>query len=648
MKTITNFYNKANYPKRLALYFLVYAPIITAVFWLSYEIRFLSDTKIINEAVATNKENTRNFYMNYQRYYALMWIIPLKFIILGLGAHYRSVLRYFRLHDAMRVIYSLTIASFVIYLIPTLQNLIIKGAEPGPSIYTIPNSVVLVDYNLSILMFLGVRVLIRAINERRKKDPNLNKKTKRVAIIGAGAIGEQILIDLLKRKEEGIEPVCFLDDNRQKHGLDIHGIPVLGYPESLAEIKERARISEIILTLPSTASKRIKEINALAQKAGINTLIIPTVGDLSSGRVTITDLRPVSVEDLLGRAPADLDTVAINELISGQSVLVTGAGGSIGSEIARQVAQRNPKQLIILDQCEVLLYTIEQELIARGHGDIIFPVVADVTDAVRMEDIFKRFKPELVLHAAAHKHVPMMESQPGEALKNNTLGTTLVAALASQYKAKKFILISTDKAVNPTNIMGASKRLAEIAVQSMQQKPENTTRFIAVRFGNVLGSSGSVIPLFQKQIKAGGPVTVTHPEVTRYFMTIPEAVGLVLQSACQGNGGDILVLEMGKPQKVIDVARQLIELSGLKPDIDIEIKIIGLRPGEKMFEEIQHTREEYSPTNNDRIFRFTGPTLDYADLNRILKEINTLILKENETCKKGVQQLIPEYNPHLQ
>ena len=645
MKTITNFYNKTNYPKRLVLYFLVYAPIITLVFWLSYEIRFLSDTKILSETTLINKESSRNFYLNYQRPYALMWIIPLKFIILGLGAHYRSVLRYFRLHDAMRVIYSLTIASIIIYFVPTVQSLINKSGESGASIYAIPHSVVLVDYNLSILMFLGVRVLIRAINERRKKDSAPKKKTKRVAIVGAGAIGEQILIDLLKRKEEGIEPVCFLDDNRQKHGLDIHGIPVLGSPEFLAEIKERAQISEIILTLPPTAGKRIKEITTLAQKAGINTLIIPTVGDLSSGRVTITDLRPVSVEDLLGRAPADLDTVAINELIYEQSVLVTGAGGSIGSEIARQVAQRNPKQLIILDQCEVLLYTIEQELIARGHGDIIFPIVADVTDSVRMENIFKRFNPELVLHAAAHKHVPMMESQPGEALKNNTLGTTLVATLASQYKAKKFILISTDKAVNPTNIMGASKRLAEIAVQSMQQKPGNTTRFIAVRFGNVLGSSGSVIPLFQKQIKAGGPITVTHPEVTRYFMTIPEAVGLVLQSACQGNGGDILVLEMGKPQKVIDVARQLIELSGLKPDIDIEIKIIGLRPGEKMFEEIQHTREEYSPTNNERIFRFTGPTLDYSDLSRILKEIDALILKENETCKKGVQQLIPEYNP---
>jgi FlaA1/EpsC-like NDP-sugar epimerase len=647
MKTITNFYNKTNYPKRLVLYFLVYAPIIVFVFWLSYEIRFLSDAKILNESVASNKENTRNFYLNYQRFYALMWILPLKFIILGLGAHYRGVLRYFRLHDAMRVIYSLTIASIIIYFIPSFQNLINKSGEQGASIYAIPHSVVLVDYNLSILMFLGVRVLIRAINERRKIDSTQNKKIKRVVIMGAGAIGEQILIDLLKRKDEGIEPVCFLDDNRQKNGLDIHGIPVLGFPESLVEIKESARISEIIITLPPAAGRRIKEINALAQKAGINTLIIPTVGDLSSGRVTITDLRPVSVEDLLGRAPADLDTIAINELIYGQSVLVTGAGGSIGSEIARQVAHRNPKQLIILDQCEVLLYTIEQELIARGHGDIILPIVADVTDSGRMEDIFKRFNPELVLHAAAHKHVPMMESQPGEALKNNTLGTTLVATLASHYKAKRFILISTDKAVNPTNIMGASKRLAEIAVQSMQQKPGNTTRFIAVRFGNVLGSSGSVIPLFQKQIKAGGPITVTHPEVTRYFMTIPEAVGLVLQSACQGNGGDILVLEMGKPLKVIDVARQLIELSGLKPDIDIEIKIIGLRPGEKMFEEIQHTREEYSPTNNERIFRFTGPTLNYPDLERILKEVNALILKENEICKKGVQQLVPEYNPHL-
>lgn len=645
MKNISNFYNKTNYPKRVALYFLVYAPLIALVFWLSYEIRFISETKILADG-SNGREKIRYAYMYNQRPNALLWVIPLKFFILGLGAHYRSVLRYFRLQDAMRIFYSLTISSLIIYLIPFL-HIITPVGDPGSSIYLIPHSIILIDYNLSILVFLGVRVFIRTINEKRKKyQPNQNK-IKKVAIIGAGAIGEQILIDLLKRKAEGVEPVCFLDDNKQKHGLDIHGIPVLGSPDILPEIKEPAQISEIILTLPSTAGKRIKEINTLAQKIGVKTLIIPSFGDLTSGRVTITDLRAVSVEDLLGRAPADLDTIAIGELIGDQTVLVTGAGGSIGSEIARQVAQRNPQKLIILDQCEVLLYSIEQELITRGYAGMIFPLVADVADSVRMDDIFKRFKPDLVLHAAAHKHVPMMESQPGEALKNNTLGTTCVASLASQYNVKKFILISTDKAVNPTNIMGASKRLAEIAVQSMQQKPGNQTRFIAVRFGNVLGSSGSVIPLFQKQIKDGGPVTVTHPEVTRYFMTIPEAVGLVLQSACQGNGGDILVLEMGKPQKVIDVARQLIELSGLKPDIDIEIKIIGLRPGEKMFEELQHTREEYSPTNNNRIFRFTGPVLDYAQLSPILKEIDSLILKENEACKKGVQKLIPEYNPQL-
>jgi len=647
MKNLINPQSKSNYAKRVLVYFLVYSPIIALVFWLSYEIRFISELKPVTESGAANRENLRNLYLYYQRPNALVWVIPLKFIILSLGAHYRSVLRYFRLQDAMRVIYSLTIASVIIYLIPVFHNIIYPSADPGPNIYLIPRSVILVDYNLSVLMFLGVRVAIRTINEYRKKNRSQNLKTKKVAIIGAGVIGEQILIDLLKRKNEGIEPICFLDDNKQKHGLDIHGIPVLGSPDLLPELKERTQVNEIILTLPSSSSKRIKEINNLAQKNNIKTLTIPSMGDLASGRVTITDLRPVSLEDLLGRSPANLDAEAISELIKGQTVLVTGAGGSIGSEIARQVAQRQPKQLIILDQCEVLLYVIEQELLSRITVETLQPIIADVTDATRMEDIFKRFKPDLVLHAAAHKHVPMMESQPGEALKNNTLGTTLVAKLASENHAKKFILISTDKAVNPTNIMGASKRLAEIAVQSMQQKPGNQTRFIAVRFGNVLGSSGSVIPLFQKQIKEGGPITVTHPEVTRYFMTIPEAVGLVLQSACQGNGGDILVLEMGKPLKVIDVARQLIELSGLKPDIDIEIKIVGLRPGEKMFEEIQHTREEYSPTNNERIFRFTGPILNYANLDSILTEINSLILVESEQCKRGVQKLVPEYNPQI-
>lgn len=628
--------------KRGATYFLVYAPIIALVFWISYEIRFISE---IGEL---SKEKAVNIFLYQQRPAALLWIIPLKFILLGFFKQYRGVFYYFRLYDAILLTLSLTLASLVLFLIPTLHNLIYTTNPSGTNIFIIPRSVVLIDFNLSVLAFLGVRVAIRTIRERIKKiSGKFNEKSKKVAIIGAGSTGEQILSDLILKRGHNIEPLCFLDDNVSKHGLEIHGIPVAGRPEQLPELKNRLGISEVILTIPTKLVKRIREINSIAQSCGIKVLTIPPISDLSSGRVRVTDLRPVSVEDLLGRPPANLDGEAIAKLIKGRTVLVTGAGGSIGGEIARQVARQQPQQLIILDQCEVLLYTIEQELIEHGFGYLISPVIADVTDAARLDEIFKKYKPAVVLHAAAHKHVPMMESQPGEALKNNTLGTCLLADLASQYQAAEFVFISTDKAVNPTNIMGASKRLAEMVVQSMQHKPANQTKFIAVRFGNVLGSSGSVIPLFKKQIAAGGPVTVTHPDVTRYFMTIPEAVGLVLQSACQGNGGDILVLEMGKPLKIIEVARQLIELTGLRPDIDIEIKITGLRPGEKMFEELHHHGEEYSTTTHPRIFRFTGPKIDYEKLDPVLTQIRKLITEKGDDCKKGVQTIIPEYKPQI-
>jgi FlaA1/EpsC-like NDP-sugar epimerase len=293
----------------------------------------------------------------------------------------------------------------------------------------------------------------------------------------------------------------------------------------------------------------------------------------------------------------------------------------------------------------VLLYQAEQELIAAGAGALITPIVADVVDADRLRDVFVRFAPELVLHAAAHKHVPMMESQPSEALKNNVLGTAVVARLAAEFGADKFVLISSDKAVNPTNVMGASKRLAELVVQSMQARAGGRTSFLAVRFGNVLGSSGSVIPIFRRQIAAGGPVTVTHPEVKRYFMTIPEAVGLVLQSATLGGGGDILILEMGEPLKIIDVARQLIELSGLRPDIDIEIRIIGLRPGEKLVEELQCEGEQYRPTELPRVFRFVAARPPLDGLDGLLGRVQALLPLERQPCKQGIRELVPEYVP---
>ena len=406
-------------------------------------------------------------------------------------------------------------------------------------------------------------------------------------------------------------------------------------------------VTEVILALPAQSAKRIRTISALASASGLRVLVVPSMAELAGGRVRATDLRPVSVEDLLGRPPAQLDDAAIGAMVSGQTVLVTGAGGSIGQEICRQIALRGPARLIMVDQCEALLYQAEQELIAAGAGALITPIVADVTDERSLRQVFLTTRPSLVLHAAAHKHVPMMEPQPGEALKNNTLGTALVASLASEYHVARFVLISTDKAINPTNVMGASKRLAEMVVQAMQGRPGNRTKFVAVRFGNVLGSSGSVIPIFRKQIAAGGPVTVTHPEVKRYFMTIPEAVGLVLQSATQGEGGDILVLEMGQPMKIVDVARQLIELSGFRPDIDIEIQFIGLRPGEKLVEELQHHGEQYRTTSHERIFRFVAGAAHYEALAGLLADVTALLPQDKIACKQGLRRLVPEYVPYL-
>ena len=365
------------------------------------------------------------------------------------------------------------------------------------------------------------------------------------------------------------------------------------------------------------------------------------------GVATVTLNRPERKNPLTFESYAELrDTFrALNYVDDVKTVVVTGAGGSIGLELSRQVAAHGPARLLLLDQCEVLLYQAEQELIAAGHGAVITPLVGDVTDVARMTAVFTAYRPSLVLHAAAHKHVPMMEAQPGEALKNNVEGTWVVAHLAAEYGAEKFVLISSDKAVNPTNVMGASKRLAELMLRSLQARTGGRTSFMAVRFGNVLGSSGSVIPIFRRQIAAGGPVTVTHPDVKRYFMTIPEAVGLVLQSATLGQGGDILVLEMGQPLKIIDVARQLIELSGLRPDVDIEIRIIGLRPGEKLVEELQCEGEQFRPTTHPRVFRFVAAGETSLPPEALRAQVTDLLRLEPGDCKQGIRRLVPEYVP---
>ena len=606
-----------------------YGSLLAAALWLAYDIRFLDGFKFGSDTTVQEK-----IFAN--RPMALLWAIPLKLVLLIAFGQFKGILYYFRLRDALRLGAALLFSSIAIYLI-VLSGLFVE----------IPRGVLLIDFNLSLIFCMIFRTGIRVWKEATDKSDE-GGTIERIAIVGAGSAGAQLAADIQSRRGHGLKTICFLDDDTDKHGLEIHGLPVLGTPEQLAFLKDRLELTEVILALPTVSARRIREVTAICAENGLRTLVVPSLRELATGRVRTSDIRPVSLEDLLGRMPAQLDEHAIDSIAEGRVVLVSGAGGSIGSEIARQIAARRPARLLILDQCEVLLYQVEQDLINMGYGAVITPLVADVTDVSRMDAIFAKYRPGLVLHAAAHKHVPMMESQPGEAIKNNCLGTENAARLASKYEAERFVLIATDKAINPTNAMGASKRLAEIAMQSHQARPGNKTRFMAVRFGNVLGSSGSVIPLFRKQIAAGGPVTVTHPDVQRYFMTIPEAVGLVLQSAALGSGGEIFVLDMGEPLRIMDVARQLIELSGFKPDIDIEIKVVGLRPGEKLFEELQHRDESFAPTPHPRVFRFVSKSLPWDELEGFLARVRELAFADRDSCKLGIQQLVPEYTPYIE
>jgi FlaA1/EpsC-like NDP-sugar epimerase len=620
--------------QRAAFFFATYGVLAALSLWFAYELRFAGTD-------AGAQHQSAEAYLYLQRPAVLLWLIPLKVLMLGAWGQFRGVFYYFRLPDAFRMGLALVTATAVAMLLA-----VVVGTGLPTDAFVVPRGVLLVDFNLSLVLFMGFRVSIRALRERFwGKEQGAAGVVERIAIVGAGQAGAQLAAELMSRRGHGIEPVCFLDDDVAKHNLQIHGVPVIGAPERMPELAEKYGVTEIILALPSSSVRRIREVSALASASNLRVLVVPSMSELAGGRVRASDIRPISVEDILGRAPAKLDDEAIDAMVKGRTVLITGAGGSIGSELCRQVAARAPARLVILDQCEVLLYQAEQELIAAGAGALITPIVGDVTDADRMREVFVRFRPELVLHAAAHKHVPMMESQPSEALKNNVLGTEVVARLAAELAAEKFVLISSDKAVNPTNVMGASKRLAEHVVRAMQAQAGGKTSFLAVRFGNVLGSSGSVIPIFRRQIAAGGPVTVTHPEVRRYFMTIPEAVGLVLQSATLGVGGDILVLEMGQPLKIIDVARQLIELSGLRPDIDIEIRIVGLRPGEKLVEELQYEGEQYRPTEHPRVFRFAADHVPPVSAEVLVTRVRALLPLERQACKQGMRALVPEYVP---
>jgi FlaA1/EpsC-like NDP-sugar epimerase len=482
----------------------------------------------------------------------------------------------------------------------------------------IPRGVLLFDLVLTLVLIGGARFAVRSVIERPSRF-DLVDSGRAVLIVGAGDAGNTLLREMKRNRELGYTPVGLIDDDQRKRRLRVQGTRVRGTRADLPRVLRDVRVDEVIIAMPSASGAVRQEIFEVCRQAGVPCSTLPSLPELITGEVTVRQLRKVRVEDVLGRAPVEVDFEKVARYLNGRSVLVTGAGGSIGRELCRQVAASGARRLVMVDHAENNLFEVDLQLRERGHAGLLVPVIADCKDAVSMERVFSDERPDIVFHAAAYKHVPMMELNPLQAVANNGLGTEVLARLAERYGVDRFCLISTDKAVEPKTVMGASKALAERVIEAHGEASQ--TRFGAVRFGNVLGSSGSVLPIFQRQIEQGGPVTVTHAEMTRFFMTIPEAVQLVIQATGIAEGGDIFVLNMGDPVKIIDLARRMIELSGQEPGSDIAIDVVGIRPGEKLHEELFNVDEEVRPTRYGKIMRATRPALDAAVLRSGLDEI---------------------------
>jgi FlaA1/EpsC-like NDP-sugar epimerase len=610
--------------KRFWVLLLLYTVELTASLWMAYELRF----DFLVDPVS-----------RHERLVVLLWLIPTQLILLGLFQQLTPLLGYFSTPDLARMFHALLISSIIALLVWLTWG---TGIAP-------PRGVIGLDFVFCLVGLTGVRLALRTLRESLTvSSKSEGERARRVAIIGAGDAGAVLAHELSLKPGYGLEPVAFFDDDPRKLKSRVHGIPVLGPPEKLLALSAKLDIQEVIIAMPSAPAKRVGEIVRLLRQAHLQCKTVPSLDQLALGQVRVSQLRNVEVQDLLGREKVELETENIRQALQDRVVLVTGAGGSIGSELCRQIATYSPAALLLVDRSEPHVFQIQQELIGLGHGARITPLVADILDLARMEHIFSHFHPSVIFHAAAHKHVPMMEHQPGEAINNNSLGTARLADLACEFDVDRFILISSDKAINPTSVMGATKRLAEMYIQTLYASRSNQTKFMAVRFGNVLGSSGSVIPLFQKQIAEGGPVKVTHPDMTRYFMTIPEASMLVLQSAAQGMGGEIFVLDMGKPVKIVDLARQMIELSGLKPDKDIQIEFIGIRPGEKLFEEISRRGESFVSTSHPKILRFVSPPVDLGEIQRTMQRLRASLFElEPDQLKLLLKEAVPEYDPNI-
>lgn len=524
------------------------------------------------------------------------WILPLKLVLLGVFGQFRTLLTFFSIPDTRRIASAMAAAAAVCMAVWFLRQ--------GQGV--IPRGVILIDFLLSFSALTGLRIAMRLYRERHAGGRRETGRRKRWLVVGAGKVGAALCQEVQSRPGLGAEVVAFLDDDPVKIGGTLHTKPVLGPLTLLGEVADRLGVHKLVIAMPSARPAQIKTLVQQANNLGLDHDIIPSMAQMLDGRVTVRQLRHVEPQDLLGRPPAELDEAGIAGIITGAVIMVTGAGGSIGAELCRQIAAKSPARLVLVERSEPALFSIHEELAQSFPQVALEPLATDAGHTERMSDAFRRHRPSLVLHAAAHKHVPLMESQPAEAFLNNVVVTSVVARLASEFGAAKFILISTDKAVNPSGVMGATKRIAEMLLQELQAA-NPACAHAAVRFGNVLGSSGSVVPIFRRQIAAGGPVTVTHPEATRYFMSLNEAAGLILQSAWQSRGGEIFLLEMGEPLRISELARHMIELSGLIPDREIEIRHTGLRPGEKLTEETTHPHEMLLPTVHPKVKSIKPP-----------------------------------------
>jgi FlaA1/EpsC-like NDP-sugar epimerase len=575
----------------------------------------------------------------------LVWIalsVPIKLLIFYWFGLYRQFWRYASVDELVLIALATAVGEVV------AAAWLFAVVVPLSGINSFPRSIPFIDGLLTLLVVGGPRFAVRLAEQRREREQRRGRwePEKPVLVMGAGSAGALIVKEMRANPQLGLEPVGFVDDDSAKHGFRISGVPVLGSRKEIPDLVEKHGIAEVIIAMPTAPGAAIREILDICSRVGIPARTIPGLYDILSGQVSVSQLRNVDIEDLLRRDPVQTDVTAVSEMLHGCRVMVTGAGGSIGSELCRQISRCQPEALILVGHGENSIFSVTNELRWQWPDLSIEQVIADVRDLDRLYQVFDTYQPDTVFHAAAHKHVPLMETNVADAVTNNVKGTANLLQLAEAHQVGRFVFISTDKAVNPSSVMGATKRVAELLVQASALR--SGLPHVAVRFGNVLGSSGSVVPLFREQISRGGPVTITHPDVRRYFMTIPEAVQLVLQAAALGQGGEVFVLDMGPPIRIEDLAKDLIKLSGLELGKDVDIVYTGLRPGEKMYEELCAAGEKYVPTRHEKIVRTrngASGTGGSSDLWESVQELIRLAGQGNvPEIRRSLKEIVPEYS----